>query len=182
MQLPKTLERKIIVPSKAIDELDRILGDEGEVSIFFGDNQVLFKTSAIKLVSRLIEGEFPPYERVIPEEAKEKVTVPREGFLSAIKRVALFTSADSMSVRVDLSRDKVVVSKSTPYLGDARVETEAEYKGKDLSVGFNPGHIINLLKNVDLEKVAFEIVDPEKPCAVRIGNEYVYVVSPMRLA
>jgi len=182
MQLPKTLERKLIVPTKAIDELDRILGDEGEVNIFFGDNQILFKTSTVKLVSRLIEGEFPPYDRVIPEEAKEKVVVSREGFLSAIKRVALFTSAESMSVRVDLARDKVVLSKSTPYLGEARVELEAEYKGKEISVGFNPGHIINLLKNVDQEKVAFEITDPEKPCAVRIGSEYVYVVSPMRLS
>jgi DNA polymerase-3 subunit beta len=133
-------------------------------------------------VSRLIEGEFPPYDRVIPEEAKEKVVVSREGFLSAIKRVALFTSAESMSVRVDVARDKVVLSKSTPYLGEARVELEAEYKGKEISVGFNPGHIINLLKNTDQEKVAFEITDPEKPCAVRMGSEYVYVVSPMRLS
>jgi DNA polymerase-3 subunit beta len=75
----------------------------------------------------------------------------------------------------------VVLSKSTPYLGEARVELEADYKGKDLSVGFNPNHIINMLKSVDLEKVGFEVVDPEKPCAVRIGDEYIYVVSPMRL-
>jgi DNA polymerase-3 subunit beta len=181
MQLPKALERKLIVPTKAIDELDRILGEDGEVNILFSDNQILFKTTTIKLVSRLIEGEFPPYERVIPEEVKEKVVVSREGFLSAIKRVALFTSAESMSVKVDVARDKVVLSKSTPYLGEARVELEAEYKGRDMSVGFNPTHIINLLKNMDQASVAFEIIDPEKPCAVRIGGEYVYVVSPMRL-
>lgn len=181
VQLPKTFERKVIVPTKAIDELDRVLSEDGDVSIYFSDNQILFKTNTLKLVSRLIEGEFPPYERVIPEEIKNKVVVSRDGFLSAIKRVALFTSAESLSIRVDLARDKVVLSKSTPYLGEARVELEADYKGKDLSVGFNPSHIINMLKSVDQEKVGFEVVDPEKPCAVRIGDEYVYVVSPMRL-
>jgi DNA polymerase-3 subunit beta len=181
MQLPKTLERKVIVPTKAIDELDRVLGEDGDINICFGDNQILFKTNTVKLISRLIEGEFPPYERVIPEETKDKVVVSRERFLSAIKRVALFTNAESLSVRVDVARDKVVLSKSTPYLGEARVELEAEYKGKDLSIGFNPSHIINMLKSVDYEKVGFEMVDPEKPCAVRIGGDYVYVVSPMRI-
>jgi DNA polymerase-3 subunit beta len=178
MQLPKTLEGKFILPSKAVTELDRVLGDNGEVKMLVTEKQVIFDTGTTKLVSRLIEGEFPNYERVIPEETKEKITVSRQALLAAIKRVALFTSPDSMFVRVDAAKDKMVLSKSDPHTGEARVELEAQYKGKDLSIGFNPDYLISLLKNVDQETIALELVDAEKPGVVRIADEYVYVVMP----
>ncbi len=181
MKLPKTMERKFIVPVKAVVELDRVLQDEGDVKIALGDNQIFFDVGNIKLVSRLIEGEFPNYEQVIPKEIKDKVVVSREKFLSAIKRVALFTNSDSMAVKVELIKDRVIFSKSAPYLGEARVETEAEYKGKDLSVGFNPDYLIDLLRNVDQESLSFEFLDAEKPGVVRIGEDYVYVVLPMQI-
>jgi len=182
MQLPKTLERKLIIPTKTVNELLRVLGDEGDVKISFGDNQALFDIGPIKVISRLIEGEFPNYEQVIPKEAKDKLKVSRQAFASALKRVALFTNPDSMAVKIDLAKDKMVLLKATPYLGEARVEMEIDYKGKDLSIGFNPEYLIDVLKNIDQENVGFEIVDSEKPGVVRIGSEYVYVVLPMQLS
>lgn len=181
MQLPKTLERKFIVPTKTINELDRMLSDEGEVKIFFSENQIFFDTGLTKIVSRLIEGDFPNYEQVVPKEAKEKVVVERAKLLAAIKRVALFTNPESMAVKIDLGKDKMVLTKSAPYLGEARVELEAEYKGKEMSVGFNPEYLIDPLKHMDQEKMYLELVDPEKPGVIRIGSEYVYVVLPMQI-
>ena len=181
MQLPKTLERKFIVPAKAVNELDKILGDEGDVKIFFNENQVFFDTGKTRLVSRLIEGEFPNYEQVIPKETKDKMVAAKETFLAAIKRAALFTNQDSAAVKLELTKDKAVVSKSAPYLGEARVEIDADYKGKDVSVGFNPNYLIDLLKNINEEKIAFEVADPEKPGVIRIGAEYIYVVLPMQI-
>jgi len=181
MQLPKTLERRLIIPVKAVNELLRILSDEGEVKIFFSENQVFFDVGVVRIISRLIEGEFPNYEQVIPKEIKDKVVLSRDKFLAAIKRVALFTNPDSMVVKVDLTQNKVILSKNTPYLGEARVELEADYKGKDMSVGFNPDYIADLLKNIDDETVNFEIVDSEKPGVVRIGSEYTYVILPMQI-
>lgn len=178
MPLPKTLEGKFILPSKAVDELDRILTDDGDVKMFVTEKQVMFDTGTTKLVSRLIEGEFPNYERVIPGETKEKIVVPRQALLAAIKRVALFTSPDSMFIRVDAGNNKMVLSKSDPHAGEARVEIDAQYKGKELSIAFNPDYLIKLLKNVDQETIALELVDPEKPGVVRIADEYVYVVMP----
>lgn len=182
IQLPKTLERSFIVPTKAVNELDKVLGDVGDIKIFLGENQIFFDTGTTRLVSRLIEGEFPNYEQVIPKEVKEKVVVSKQKLLPAIKRVALFTNPESMAIRVDLARDKVVLSKSAPYLGEARVELEADYKGKEMSVGFNPDYLIDLLKGIDQESVSLELTDPDKPCAVRIGSEYVYVVLPMHIS
>lgn len=181
IQLPKTLERKFIVPTKAVNELDSTLGEDGEVKIFFNDNQIFFDMGKTRLVSRLIEGEFPDYEQVIPKEVKDKFTVSRNVFLSAVKRTALFTNQDSSAIKIDLSKDKAVISKSAPYLGEARVEMDTEYKGKDMSIGFNPNYLIDLLKNIDDEKVSFEVADTEKPGVVRRGTEYVYVVLPMQI-
>lgn len=178
MQLPKTLEGRFILPSKAVGELDRILGEEGEVRLMVADKQVMFDTGTTKIVSRLIEGEFPNYERVIPESPKEKISVSRAALLSAIKRVALFTSTDSMFVKLDAAKDRLVLSKSDPHMGEARVDVEAQYKGKELSIAFNPDYLVSLLKNVDQETISLELVDPEKPGVVRIADEYVYVVMP----
>ena len=102
-------------------------------------------------------------------------------FLLAVKRAALFTNQDSAAIKIDLGKDKLVISKSTPYLGEARIEVDAEYKGKEMSVGFNPDYLTDILKNIDQENIAFEVTDPEKPGVVRIGTEYIYVVLPMQV-
>lgn len=181
VELPKTMEKRFIVPTKAVNELDKLLSEDGEVKIYITDNQILFDAGSAKLVSRLIEEEFPDYEQVIPKEIKEKVVVEKEKFLAAVKRAALFTKPDSMAVRIDLAKDKITVSKSAPDLGEARIETEADYKGKELAVGFKPEYLISMLRNIKQDSVSFELVDPEKPGVVRVGSEYIYVVMPMHI-
>lgn len=181
MQLPKTLERKAIIPTKGVNELARLLDDDGDVKMTFGENQVFFDIGATRLVTRLIEGEFPNYEQVIPKEAKEKIIIPKDKFLSAVKRAALFTTQESVAVKLDITRDKIVISKNSPYLGEAEIQLDADYKGKDISVGFNPTYLIDVLKNLTEESVNFEVTDSEKPGCIRSGGEYVYVVLPMQL-
>ncbi len=181
IQLPKTLERKAIIPTKGVNELMKLLGDDGDVKVVFGENQIFFDTGNTRLVTRLIEGEFPNYEQVVPKEAKDKIVIAKEKFLSAIKRAALFTNQESIAIKLDISKDKVIVSKSSAYLGEALIELEADYKGKDISVGFNPTYLIDVLKNISDANVNFEINDAEKPGCIRIGSDYVYVVLPMQL-
>ncbi|MFC1590465.1 DNA polymerase III subunit beta, partial [Candidatus Omnitrophota bacterium] len=153
----------------------------GELKIFFGKNQIAFDFGATRVISRLIEGEFPNYEQVIPKESKEKITVAKNIFLSATKRANIFTNQDSIAVKIDLSRDKMVLSKSASYVGEIREELDVEYKGKELSVGFNPGYLIDVLKVIEGETLNLEVTDSEKPAVFRIGKEYVYVVLPMQL-
>ena len=180
-QAPKAQERKVIIPAKTITELGKLLGDEGDVKICFGNNQALFDMGNTKVVSRLIEGEFPNYEQVVPKEVKDKVAVPRVSFLAATKRAALFTNQDSLAVKIELFKDKMVLSKSAPYIGEAREELAVDYKGKDLAIGFNPDYLVDVLKNINEEVVNFEVADADKPGVVRVGSEYVYVVLPMQL-
>ncbi|MCX5668373.1 MAG: DNA polymerase III subunit beta [Candidatus Omnitrophica bacterium] len=182
-QSPKTHEKKVIIPAKTITELLKLLGDEGEVKICFGNNQALFDMGSTKVVSRLIEGEgeFPSYEQVIPKEVKDKIMIARAKFLSATKRAALFTNPDSLVVKVELAKDRMVLSKNAPYMGEAHEEIVVDYKGKDLAVGFNPDYLIDALKNISDEIIPFEVVDADKPGVIRIGSEYVYVVLPMQI-
>ena len=182
-ELPKAtvLEKKIIIPTKTIQELNRLIEGDGEVEIMFDENQVLFNLGDTVIISRLIEGEFPNYEQVIPKEVKEKITVDKNDLLAATKRASLLTSQDSMAIKLDISKNKIAISKNTPYMGELREEIAANYKGKDISVGFNPGYIIEVLKNLDLKEVGLELADNDKPGVIRIGNEYIYVVLPMQV-
>ncbi|MBN3038754.1 MAG: DNA polymerase III subunit beta [Candidatus Omnitrophica bacterium] len=175
------LKREVIVPIKAIQELMRNLGDEGTVKVVFSENQISFQFDNIMLISRLIEGQFPNYEQVIPKEGKDKIVVDRETFLWAAKRVSNLTSPDSQSIKIDLFKDKLIFSKNSPDMGEAKEEIDIEHKGDEFSVGFNPDYLIDALKSLKDQSVSLELTGPESPGIIRAQDNYVYIVLPMQL-
>lgn len=170
----------IIIPIKTIQELNRNLGDEGELSLIIGNNQVLFDLGNVGVISRLIEGEFPDYQHVIPPVSENKMGINREQFLLAIRRAALLSTPDYQAVKLEVFKDRLVVSKSTPDIGESYEELPVEYKGKEMAIGFNPNYLIDVLKNLSNEKIELELSDSEKPAVIRIDG-YTYIVLPMRL-
>ncbi|MCX5706617.1 MAG: DNA polymerase III subunit beta [Candidatus Omnitrophica bacterium] len=174
-------EISMIVPIKTIHELNRNLKEEGELSVILGANQVLFDLGNVVMISRLIEGEFPDYKQVIPVVSENKMRVEREQLLLAVKRAALLSTPDYQAVKLELFKNKLVVSKSTPDVGESREELEVVYQGKELAIGFNPGYLIDVLKNLQDDNVELELTDGEKPGVIRISG-YVYIVLPMRLS
>ena len=182
-KIPKDLSTKFIIPAKTVTELLKTLKDiDEEATITYTQNQVLFNFGENTVISRLIEGEYPNYEQVIPEEVKEKLIIDREGLLKATKRASLLTTQDSQAVRLDINKDRIVVSKSTPEVGESKEELSAQYNGGNISIGFNPGYLIDVLKNLNIETVAIELFGPDKPGVIRLGGEYTYVLLPMQLA
>jgi DNA polymerase-3 subunit beta len=171
---------QIIVPIKTIHELNRNLVDEGNVSLVLGNNQAMFDLGNVVIVSRLIEGEFPAYQQVIPAVSEHKIIIGREEFLLAVRRAALLSTPDYQAVKLEAFKDKLVISKSTPDVGESREEVSVEYRGKEAAIGFNPYYIIDVLKNLSDEKIEFELTDSEKPGVIRTDG-YVYIVLPMRL-
>lgn len=182
LELPGDFKKEVIVPVKAIQELIRNLQDEGEVKIAFGENQISFQFDNTVLVSRLIEGQFPNYEQVIPKEGKDKIRIDREKFLGAAKRVSILTSPDSQSIKIDLFKDKLIFSKNSPDMGEAREEIDIEHKGQEFSVGFNPQYLIEALKNLKDQDISLELTGPESPGVIRAEGNYVYIVLPMQLS
>ncbi|MHB8154871.1 MAG: DNA polymerase III subunit beta [Candidatus Omnitrophota bacterium] len=174
------LEISMIVPLKTIQELNRNLKDEGELSLVVSSNQALFDLGNVGIVSRLIEGEFPDYKQVVPPVSENKMKVVRSQLLLAVKRAALLATPDYQAVKLEVFKNKLVISKSTPDIGEFHEELAVEYQGRELVIGFNPIYLIDILKNINEETVGLEMVDGEKPGVIRLSG-YVYIVLPMRL-
>jgi len=173
-------EVSIIIPIKTIHELTRNLKNEGDLSLLLGENQIMFDVNGIIIISRLIEGEFPDYRQVIPPVSENKLTIERELFLLAVKRAALLSTPDYQAVKLELFKNKLVISKSTPDIGESREEISVEYKGKEIVIGFNPGYVVDVLKNLQSALIELELSDSEKPGVIRMSG-YTYIVLPMRL-
>jgi DNA polymerase-3 subunit beta len=180
LELKTTKEIKIIIPQKTITELQRNLKDEGRILIIITTNQVFFELDHITIISRLIEGPFPDYTRVIPAASETKIKIDRQQFLQAVRRASLLTTPDSLAVRLELTHDKLIVTKSTPDVGESREELVVEYTGKDLIIGFNPSYLIDVLRSLSGAFVELELSEAEKPGVIRT-EEYVYLIQPMRL-
>jgi len=171
---------QMIVPIKTIHELNRNLKEDGELSLVVGANQALFDLGGVVLISRLIEGEFPDYKQVVPPASENKLRVVRNQFLLAVKRAALLATPDYQGVKLEVFKNKLVISKSTPDVGESREELAVEYQGKELVIGFNPAYLIDILKNLNEETISLELTDSEKPGVIRTSG-YIYIVLPMRL-
>ncbi len=191
VKLPQNLETEVIVPTKASNEVSRILDEgKGDLKIILGENQIAFQLDNIRLVSRLIEGHFPDYQKVIPKKHKERIMLEREPFLLALKRVAVLTSEKSSSVRLDISKNRMLLTTTSPEVGEAREELVLDYEGEDISVAFNPVYMISFLKNEGEEKIYLELTDSLSPGLMRPAGsdrgrsaeeKYLYVIMPMKL-
>ncbi|MFC1657808.1 DNA polymerase III subunit beta [Candidatus Omnitrophota bacterium] len=171
---------QITIPIKTIQELNRNLSEEGEMFLGIGGNQILFDLGKTQIISRLIEGEFPDYKQVIPPASSSKIKVEREQCLLAVKRAALLSTPDYQAIKLEVFKNRLVISKSTPNMGESREELPCEYNGKDMIIGFNPNYLMDVLKNLDDQTVELEVTDSEKPGVIR-SNGYIYIVLPMRL-
>lgn len=179
--IPKNFEKSVIVPTKTIQELGRSLKEEQEANITFSHNQIMFDLADLIIISRLIDGEFPNYQQVVPKESKEHLIINTQRFLSATKRAALLTSQDSQAIRLDLFKNKLVISKHAPDIGEAKEEIDIDYKGSDMSLGFNPDYLIDVLKNINRENIKIELNGPEKAAVIKTDDDYVYLLLPMQL-
>ncbi|MDP2943110.1 MAG: DNA polymerase III subunit beta [Candidatus Omnitrophota bacterium] len=178
---PGGFTRKVIVPIKAVTELLKILKDEGDVKILFGENQIAFEFDETLLITRLIEGDYPNYEQVIPKSTQEKLRISKDSFCAAIKRASLFTTPDSQSIKLDVLKNKIVISKVSHDGGESREELDCSYGGEDLTLGFNPNYLMDALKNIGEEEIIFEFAGADKRGVIRAeGNDYIYIVLPVR--
>jgi DNA polymerase-3 subunit beta len=181
-KLPKTVKKEIsvIIPIKAIHEINRHLKDEGVFSLAVGTNQVLFNINGVLIVTRIIEGEFPNYNQVIPKPVSNRIKINTEEFLASIKRASLLTTPDFQAVKFEVFPDKMVISKTTPDVGESREEILVEYSGSEIVVGFNPQFLIDFLKNVEDDHVGLELLGVDKPAVMRL-DDYLYLALPMRI-
>jgi DNA polymerase III subunit beta len=182
LEFPRSHEVDVIVPSKAVTELGRLLKDDGDVKLTVGENQIAFEINGTLLVSKLIEGNYPNYRQVIPAETKERITLERELFLNSVHRVSLLASEKSNSVKLVFSKNNIDIMANTPDVGEAKESMPVQYKGKEFSIAFNPEFLMAPLRNLTNDEVFLDLTDEMSPGVIKIQTPFLYVLMPMRIS
>ena len=173
-----------VIPAKTIRELGRLLQDddaEDAVIAPLKDNQLLIRFGPVTVMTRLIEGQFPQYEKVIPAFAKTGLTCDRQTLINAVRRASLMTTAASQAVLFELTANRLVVSKESAELGSAREEMPVTYIGQPMTVAFNPEFWLDALKTLDIAEVTVELSGPDRPAVIR-QPDFTYLVLPMKVS
>jgi DNA polymerase-3 subunit beta len=176
-------EQQVIVPRKGVLELQRLIGGEGDLELQFGSNHIRIQLDSIRFTSKLIDGRFPEYERVIPEDTSNQLTADREVFRSALHRTAILSNEKYRGIRLIIKAGSLLLQAHNPEQEEAEEELEISYSGDDIEIGFNVNYLLDALGAIESEEVTLAVVDGNSSCLLREpGNETTkYVVMPMRL-
>ena len=179
----KLPEQQVIVPRKGVLELQRLLDGEGDVELQFGSNHIRIQLEGIRFTSKLIDGRFPEYERVIPQDTSNQLTADREIFRGALQRTAILSNEKYRGIRLVIKSGSLLLQAHNPEQEEAEEELEISYGGEDIEIGFNVNYLLDALGAIESTEVALAVVDGNSSCLLREpGNEdNKYVVMPMRL-
>ena len=179
-------EIKAILPKKTLGELARLLSEgEGDISYERGENHLFFDVGGRLLISRMIDGQFPAYERVIPKGNDKHIEFERDRLTNAVKRVALLSNERSRAVKVQIEKGKVDVTSSSPEIGEATETLPVDYSGPSMQICFNAQYVLDFLAAVATDVVSLELKDEVSQAVMKPigaeGYEYTYVIMPMRV-
>jgi len=179
-------EVKVILPKKTLLELGKLLSEaEGDIHYERGENHLFFEVGGRVLISRMIDGQFPAYERVIPKGNDKEIEFERERLTNAVKRVALLSNERSRAVKFEIDKGKVEVTSSSSEFGEAREQLAVDYQGSALAISFNAQYVLDFLNVVETDVVSLSLKDEVsqavmKPVGAQ-GYDYTYVIMPMRI-
>ncbi|MDD2934550.1 MAG: DNA polymerase III subunit beta [Methylotenera sp.] len=177
-------KQEIILPRKTVLELVKLLDDsEDDVQIELANNQVNFSFGNIKLISKVIDGKFPDYNRVIPTGHQNTFSIERLGVLLAMQRASILSNEKYRGIRMVLSNNNLKLISTNSDQEEAEEELEINYNGAGLDIGFNVTYLIDVLNNTNSEQVNFSFADANSSCLITVpnNNDYKYVVMPMRI-
>ncbi len=176
--------REVILPRKTVLELQRLLKPEDTpIAMRFAPNQAVFGFSGIEFVTKLVEGKFPDFNRVIPKSHPHRMTVGRETLLASLQRAAILTSEKFKGVRVNIEPGTLRIGASNAEQEEAKEELEVDYDGPVIDVGFNVGYLIDVMANLACEMVRVDLLDGNASALITVPDDegFKYVVMPMRI-
>ncbi|HSY07380.1 MAG TPA: DNA polymerase III subunit beta [Steroidobacteraceae bacterium] len=175
--------QQVILPRKAVLELQRILGAEKNIELAIGTNHVRAQIGEIRFTSKLIDGRFPEYGRVIPASPTKIIDAEREALRQALQRTAILSNEKYRGVRVTMKPDLMMIQAHNPEQEEAEDEVEVNYKGDEVEIGFNVNYLLDALSAIDTDRVEIGLTDANSSCLIRApGTTHTkYVVMPMRL-
>lgn len=184
------IEGSYIIPIKAVEELIKVLDEPGNATLYLLPDRIGIDTTALLFVTKLLDGEFPDYQRVIPKSQATTLPLHRDELISLLKQVSLFTAEASQSVRFTFEDNELNLSANAMDIGEGRVNMPVNYRGDKLEVAFHPGYFLDILRHCEEETISLDITDPFNPGIVADRDEAggtisreddLFVLMPMRL-
>jgi DNA polymerase-3 subunit beta len=174
---------QVIIPRKGVQELQRLLGGDGQVELAIGANHVRATIGDIRFTSKLIDGRFPDYERVIPKTCGNTLKAGRDTLRQALQRAAILSNEKYRGIRLEVGDGMLRIQANNPDQEEARDEIEVDYSGDSLEIGFNVNYLLDALGAVESDSVQIDFVDANSSCLISApeGAQTRYVVMPMRL-
>jgi DNA polymerase III subunit beta len=172
-----------IVPRKAIQEVARVLGAGEEVEFTLADNQFVLRMPNFVLTARVIEGQFPNYEQVLPKGHPRRLTIHRPSLIATLRRVSVMAEERTRPVKLILLPGSLKITAYNPELGEAEESIDVTYSGEEITIGFNSRYLLEALAPLDADQIVFELKDGLSPGVVRSFEEegYLCVIMPMRI-
>jgi DNA polymerase-3 subunit beta len=179
----KAPEQQVIVPRKGVLELQRLMSGEGALTVELGTNHVRIQLEGIRFTSKLIDGRFPEYERVIPQDNSNSLVADRNLFKSALQRTAILSNEKYRGIRLVIRKGAMLLQAHNPEQEEAEEELEIQYDGEEIEIGFNVNYLLDALGAIESDEVNLAVVDGNSSCLLREPgkDDCKYVVMPMRL-
>ena len=178
------VDDSVIIPRKGLAELRRLLEEGGEsIELAFHGSNAFFRREGLIMVMRLIEGEFPDYNMVVPKTSDKKIKLDRIAFADALKRISFLSADRSYAVRMILKPGEFIIESSDPEKGEGRESLPTEYDGEEVNAGFNARYFLDAISVIDNEEVLLELSDELSPCVVKESEEghFLCVIMPVRI-
>jgi DNA polymerase-3 subunit beta len=175
--------QQIILPRKGVLELQRLLDGEGDIEIAIGSNHIRVQIGEVRFTSKLIDGKFPEYGRVIPAQPPRLMTAPRDGMRAALQRTAILSNEKYRGVRLTFAPNLLTIQAHNPEQEEAEDQLEVAFSGDELEIGFNVSYLLDALAAIETETVEVGLTDANSSCLIRAPGDTTikYVVMPMRL-
>jgi DNA polymerase III subunit beta len=178
------MDIEVIVPQKGIKEIQRMISSGAE-EILFGvtENHIAFKVGNETILTRLVDGKFPDYSKVIPQNTQYEIKINKESLNNSLRRVSLFSDLKVRGVKLEFRENTLHVTASTPEYGEAKDQIPVDYNGETISTGFNVNYLLDLLRTIDTEDVILKVSDPSGPIVFEPSEKqnyhYLAIVMPM---
>ena len=182
IEFPKDVEKDIVLPSKAVQELQRSLNGEEIASVMIQKTQVSFKLGNITVYSKLMDDVYPNYRQVIPKETVEKITIDRQLLLDALDRASVMTMDEAHSTKLIFSEGKLTVTSAASDIGEAKDEVAIKYAGEPIEIIFNPSYVMDPLKAIDDDEITINLNNGHSPAVIKCSIPFLHGLMQARIS
>ena len=182
LEFPKDAEKDIVLPSKAVCELQRSMTGEGDLSLIVQKSQICFTFGGVTIYAKMLDDAYPNYKQVIPKETKEHIVVDRQLLLDALDRASVMTMDEAHSTKLIFDEGSLTVTSAASDIGEAKDVVPIKYAGEKIEIMFNPSYVMDPLKAIDDDEVTINLNDGHSPAVIKCGIPFLYVLMPLRIS